>query len=43
LIYRNRNSLAELQAPLPDDIYAAAVERGKSLDLDTVVAEFLAT
>jgi tetratricopeptide (TPR) repeat protein len=36
-------SLAELQTALPADLYAAAIERGKSLDLDMVVAEFLAS
>ncbi len=35
-------SLTELQTALPGEIYAAAVERGKSLDFDTVVDEFLA-
>jgi predicted ATPase/DNA-binding CsgD family transcriptional regulator len=33
--------LAELQAVLPPDIYAAAVERGAALDPDAVVAAFL--
>jgi len=36
-------SLAELQTTLPDEIYADAVERGKSLNLDMIVAEFLAS
>jgi len=36
-------SLGELHAVLPAEIYAAAVERGKTLDLDAVVTEFLAT
>ena len=35
--------LVELQAELPPDIYTAAIERGKTLDLDRVVAEFLET
>ncbi|MHB8625810.1 MAG: ATP-binding protein [Aggregatilineales bacterium] len=35
-------SLTELQAALPEEVYAAAVERGKSLDFDSVVDEFLA-
>ncbi len=40
---RVATSLAELQTALPDNIYAAAIERGRSLDLDIVVTEFLAT
>ena len=36
-------SLAELQTELPDKIYAAAVERGRSQDLDIAAMEFLAT
>jgi predicted ATPase/DNA-binding CsgD family transcriptional regulator len=33
--------LAELQATLPPDVYAAAVERGAQLDPDAVIAAFL--
>jgi hypothetical protein len=33
--------LAELQAVLPPDVYAAAVERGAQLDPVTVVSDFL--
>src|SRR5258708_109078 len=36
------SSLTDLQASLPGEIYVAAVERGKLLDFDSVVAEFLA-
>lgn len=35
-------SLSELCADLSPEIYAAAVERGRTLDLDRVVTEFLA-
>ena len=35
-------SLAELQAALPAEIYAAAVERGKLVDLNLVITDFLA-
>jgi tetratricopeptide (TPR) repeat protein len=35
-------SLSELQGTLPQEIYIAAIERGKLLDLETVVAHFLA-
>ena len=34
--------LAELEATLPPELYAAAVERGQALDLEAVVAELLA-
>jgi Tfp pilus assembly protein PilF len=35
------NLLADLQAVLPAEVYAAAVERGAQLDPDAVVAAFL--
>jgi ATP/maltotriose-dependent transcriptional regulator MalT len=34
--------LAQLEAELPPDVFAAAVERGKALDLDATVQELLA-
>ena len=34
-------ALAELQPALPGEIYTAAVERGKALDVDAAVAELL--
>jgi hypothetical protein len=36
-----RELLAELQAVLPPDVYATAVERGAALDPDAVAAAFL--
>ena len=48
LIYRiievdPRSLFSELQAKFPPDEFATAWERGKTLDLDTVVAELLAS
>jgi hypothetical protein len=36
-----RRLLDELRADLPPDVFAAAQERGRALDLDAVVAEVL--
>lgn len=36
-------SLADLHTRLPDKVYLAALERGKALELDTVVANILAS
>ena len=35
--------LAELESELSPEVFAAALERGKSLDLETVVRELLTT
>jgi ATP/maltotriose-dependent transcriptional regulator MalT len=40
---RAERILTRQQADLPPDVFAAAVERGKSLDLDQVLADFLNT
>jgi hypothetical protein len=39
---RAAHLLQRLEAELPTDVYAAAVERGKARDLDATVRELLA-